>query len=115
MSERVQESGLQVAKSIHELVNQSILPGTGITARAFWSKFAGIVERFAPINSDLLGVRDDLQAQIDAWHKNNTAGFTFSEYKAFLQDIGYLVPQGDDFAVTPENVDTEITDRKSVV
>ena len=109
MSERVQQSGLAVAKSIHELVNQSILPGTGLAAEAFWPKFAAIIERFAPINRNLLGVRDDLQAQIDAWHKNNSPGFTFSEYKAFLQDIGYLVPQGDDFAVTPENVDTEIT------
>ena len=51
MSERVQESGLQVAKSIHELVNQSILPGTGLTTEAFWPKFAAIVERFAPILS----------------------------------------------------------------
>ena len=109
MSERVQESGLQVAKSIHELVNQSILPGTGLTTEAFWPKFAAIVERFAPINSELLRVRDDLQAQIDIWHRENTGSFEFSDYKAFLQDIGYLVPPGDDFAVTPENVDTEIT------
>ena len=54
-------------------------------------------------------MRDDLQAQIDIWHRENTGSFEFSDYKAFLQDIGYLVPPGDDFAVTPENVDTEIT------
>ena len=68
MSQSVQEFGLKVAKPIHDLVNQSILPGTGIKPDHFWSRFAAIVERFAPINAHLLSVRDDLQAQIDNWH-----------------------------------------------
>ena len=68
MSQSVQEFGLKVAKPIHDLVNQSILPGTGIKPDHFWSGFSVIVERFALINAHLLSVRDDLQAQIDNWH-----------------------------------------------
>ena len=109
MSQSVQEFGLKVAKPIHDLVHQSILPGTGIKPDHFWSRFAAIVERFAPINAHLLSVRDDLQAQIDNWHIAHSESFEFSEYKAFLQDIGYLAVQGDAFGINPKNVDTEIT------
>mgnify|MGYP000008462615 FL=1 len=109
MSQSAQEFGLKVAKPIHDLVNQSILPGTGIKPDHFWSGFAAIVERFAPINAHLLSVRDDLQSQIDNWHIDHSESFEFSEYKAFLQDIGYLAVQGDAFGINPKNVDTEIT------
>ena len=109
MSQSVQEFGLKVAKPIHDLVNQSILPGTAIKPDHFWSRFAAIVERFAPINAHLLSVRDDLQAQIDNWHIAHSESFEFSEYKAFLQDIGYLAVQGDAFGIKPKNVDAEIT------
>jgi len=109
MSQSVQEFGLKVAKPIHDLVNQSILPGTGIKPGHFWSGFAAIVERFAPINAHLLSVRDDLQSQIDNWHIAHSESFEFSEYKAFLQDIGYLAVQGDAFGINPNNVDAEIT------
>ena len=109
MSQSVQEFGLKVAKPIHDLVNQSILPGTGIKPDHFWSGFAAIVERFAPINAHLLSVRDDLQSQIDNWHIAHSESFEFSEYKAFLQDIGYLAVQGDAFGIKPKNVDAEIT------
>jgi malate synthase len=33
---------------------------------------------------------------------------SFPEYKKFLQDIGYLVPEGPDFSINPKNVDSEI-------
>ena len=109
MSQSVQEFGLKVAKPIHDLVNQSILPGTGIKPDHFWPGFAAIVAKFAPINAHLLSVRDDLQSQIDNWHIDHSESFEFSEYKAFLQDIGYLAVQGDAFGINPKNVDTEIT------
>ena len=109
MSQSVQEFGLKVARPIHDLVNQSILPETGIKPDHFWSGFASIVERFAPTNAHLLSVRDDLQAQIDNWHIDHSESFEFSEYKGFLQDIGYLAVQGDAFGINPKNVDTEIT------
>ena len=108
MSQRIEESGLQVAKPIHNLVNQAILPGTGVSEAAFWSGFAAILAEFGPRNKALLDKRDQLQAQIDQWHSANNDGFEFAQYKAFLQEIGYLVPEGGEFAVSPDNVDTEI-------
>ena len=108
MSQRIEESGLQVAKPIHDLVNQSILPGTGVTAAMFWAGFAAILAEFGPKNKALLDKRDQLQSQIDSWHRANSKGFDFADYKGFLQEIGYLVPEGGEFAVSPENVDTEI-------
>jgi malate synthase len=108
MSQRIEESGLQVAKPIHDLVNQAILPGTRISETAFWSGFAAILAEFGPKNKALLHKRDQLQAQIDQWHSSNSGEFEFAQYKAFLQEIGYLVPEGGGFAVSPENVDTEI-------
>lgn len=108
MSQRIEESGLQVAKPIHDLVNQAILPGTGVSESAFWVGFAAILAEFGPRNRALLDKRDQLQAQIDQWHSENSDGFEFAQYKAFLQEIGYLVPEGGDFAVSPDNVDTEI-------
>ena len=108
MSQRIEESGLQVAKPIHDLVNQAILPGTGVSESAFWVGFAAILAEFGPRNRALLDKRDQLQAQIDQWHSENSDGFEFAQYKAFLQEIGYLVPEEGDFAVSPDNVDTEI-------
>ena len=108
MSQRIEESGLQVAKPIHDLVNQSILPGTGVTAAMFWAGFAAILAEFGPKNKALLDKRDQLQSQIDSWHRANSKGFDFADYKGFLQEIGYLVHEGGEFAVSPENVDTEI-------
>ncbi len=108
MSERTERAGLQIAKPMYDLVNEQICPGTGIDPDLFWSKFAGLIADFAPKNRELLEKREYLQSQIDAWHDANQADFDFSSYKAFLQEIGYLVPQGPDFTITPENVDTEI-------
>jgi malate synthase len=110
MTERVQVSGLQVARSIYDLVKQDIIPGTGVDVDVFWQSFASIIGDFAPKNRDLLEKRDDLQAKIDAWHQQRSGQpVNQSEYKAFLQEIGYLVPEGADFAITTANVDPEIT------
>ena len=84
MSQRIEESGLQVAKPIHDLVNQSILPGTGVTAAVFWDGFAAILAEFGPKNKALLDKRDQLQSQIDSWHRANTSGFEFADYKRRL-------------------------------
>ncbi|MEH6468169.1 MAG: malate synthase G [Porticoccus sp.] len=110
MTERVQVSGLQVARSIYDLVKQDIVPGTGVDVDAFWQSFAAIIGDFAPKNRNLLEKRDHLQAQIDSWHQQQLGQpINQCEYKAFLQDIGYLVPEGGDFSITTANVDPEIT------
>jgi malate synthase len=110
MTERVEVSGLQVARSIYDLVKQDIIPGTGVDIDVFWQSFAAIIVDFSPKNRGLLAKRDALQAQIDAWHQQRTGQpVNQTEYKAFLQEIGYLVPEGDDFSITTTNVDPEIT------
>lgn len=109
MSKRIERSGLQIATPIYDLVTAKICPGTAIDSDTFWAKFADIIHKFAPINRDLLGKREILQAQVDAWHVEHRDNFDFSAYKTFLQSIGYLVPEGPDFTISPDNVDVEIS------
>jgi malate synthase len=92
MSERIHHSGLQIAKPIFDLVAQEVCPGSGIEADNFWPDFAAIIRDLAPINRQLLEKRESLQATIDGWHRERKGSFVFSDYKAFLQEIGYLVP-----------------------
>jgi len=109
MGNRILVSGLQVSTLLHDFVTQQALPGTGISATDFWAGLADIVTRFAPRNRELLAKRDAIQAKIDAWHIANPGQFDFGAYKAFLQDIGYLLPEGEAFNVSTANVDVEIT------
>ncbi len=108
MSERVEQSNLRVAKPIYNLVTEQIIPGTDIDPDQFWNGFAAIVEDLAPVNRQLLEIRDQLQTKIDTWHRKNPAPFDFSSYKTFLKEIGYLVPEVDDFTIASENVDPEV-------
>ena len=51
-----------------------------------------------------------LQQQIDAWHlARQGESIDPDAYKAFLTDIGYLLPEGRDFTVITEDVDIEIS------
>jgi malate synthase len=111
MTHRTQHSGLQIAQPIFDLVNDQICPASGVDAGAFWANFASIIHRFAPRNLALLAERERLQAQVDQWHLANKGDFNFGHYKQFLLDIGYLVPEGPDFAITPEHVDAEIANQ----
>ncbi len=109
MSNRVQSGNLQVTSSLYDFINNEALPGTGVSAEQFWTAFDSIVHDLAPRNLELLTKRDQLQAQIDAWHRDHKGqAFNFSDYKAFLTDIGYLLPEGDAFSVTTSNVDPEM-------
>ncbi|SEK56440.1 malate synthase [Atopomonas hussainii] len=109
MTERVQVGGLQVAKVLYDFVNNQAIPGTGIAAEAFWKGVDALVHDLAPKNKALLAKRDALQAQIDAWHQARAGqAHDAAAYKAFLQEIGYLLPEPADFSVSTENVDEEI-------
>ena len=108
MSERIHHSGLQIAKPIFDLVAEEVCPGSGIEADNFWRDFAAIIRDLAPINRQLLEKRDSLQAAIDGWHRERKGSFVFSDYKAFLQEIGYLVPDVGNVQVSPTHVDDEI-------
>ena len=110
MTERIETGTLRVDKVLHDFVNTEALPGTGIEPEAFWASFEDILAEFAPHNRELLGRRDRLQAQIDAWHRERRGSlFDPDEYKAFLRDIGYLVPEGDAFTIGTANIDAEIS------
>ncbi|SUB00199.1 Malate synthase G [Pannonibacter phragmitetus] len=108
MTERIEIDGLKIARALHDFVNDQALPGTGVSPQVFWSGFASIVADLAPVNRQLLEKRDRLQAAIDAWHRANPGVPDMETYKAFLTELGYLVPEGADFAVGTQNVDPEI-------
>ena len=109
MTDRIQQGGLQVASVLHHLLERDIAPGTGIAAADFWQGLESVITELAPENRALLQVREDLQAKIDQWHRANSgADYDKAAYKAFLQEIGYLLPEGDDFSITTENVDPEV-------
>ncbi|MCI5077819.1 malate synthase G [Oricola sp.] len=109
MAETVRIDGLTIDKGLHDFITSEAMPGTGVKPEAFWPAFAAIVHDLAPKNRDLLAKRDELQAKLDAWYRDHReAGYEMPEYKAFLEEIGYLVPEGAAFSVTTENVDPEI-------
>jgi malate synthase len=108
MSEHIETNGLKVARELYDFVNDEALPGTGVEADVFWSGLARIVHDLAPKNRALLARRDDLQARIDGWHRENGAPADLAVYEQFLRDIGYLLPENGDFQVSTANVDPEI-------
>ncbi len=100
---------LSIDKVLYDFVHHEVLPGTGIQERAFWGGFGALVRALAPRNTELLLRRDELQAKIDAWHRRYPgAAFDHSRYKAFLLEIGYLVPEKQPFAIDTAHVDPEI-------
>jgi malate synthase len=109
--ERVKLNGLEIDKQLHDFINNEVLPGTDVTKSRFWSGLADIVKDFAPQNRKLLDVRDDLQSRIDAWHvARHNQSLDHRAYKAFLQEIGYLLPEGPDFNIDTSRVDPEIAE-----
>ena len=109
MSSRIESNGLSIAREIYDLVNQEIIPGTGVAADDFWAGFAGLVTDLGPKNRALLEKRSQIQAQISEWHQSHPGTIDFPAYKQFLTDIGYLVPEGSDFRITTSGVDPEIS------
>ncbi|WP_294737109.1 malate synthase G [uncultured Pseudomonas sp.] len=109
MTEHVQVGGLQVAKVLFDFVNNEAIPGTGITADQFWAGADKVIHDLAPKNKALLAKRDDFQARINTWHQAHAGqAHDAVAYKAFLQDIGYLLPEAADFQASTQNVDEEI-------
>ena len=105
---RTEAAGLKVAPELHGFIAEA-LDGTGVTPDAFWTGLANLVRDFAPENAALLTKRDELQRQIDDWHRAHPARPIDPEaYEAFLQSIGYLLPEPAPFTVATGNVDPEI-------
>ena len=107
MTDYVSVGNIKVAEELYNFVNREALPETGLDVEQFWQDFEKIFTDFTPKNKELLEKRQNLQDQIDAWHKENKE-FNAEQYKAFLEEIGYLEKEVDDFKVNLENVDKEI-------
>ncbi|RLZ07648.1 malate synthase G [Acinetobacter sp. 2JN-4] len=106
MTARIQKGKLAIAKELYDFIENEALPDSGLDSETYWKNFEQVVVDLSPKNKALLAKREELQAKIDEWHRNNK--FELNAYKAFLTEIGYLVPEVADFNVTTENVDEEI-------
>lgn len=109
MTDRTTVHGLQVANELHRFIEDKVLPATGVDSTRFWKGFDAIVADLAPKNIALLAERDRLQSEMDAWHKAHPGPITdMPAYRAFLEKIGYLLPQPKDVQTTTSNVDAEL-------
>jgi malate synthase len=109
MTDFVNKAGLNVAAELATFVEDAALPGTGVSADAFWTGFSDIVHELGPKNRALLAKRSDIQAQVDAWHfARRGQDHDAVAYSDFLKEIGYLVPEGAPFSIDTANVDPEI-------
>ncbi|MBK6850526.1 MAG: malate synthase G [Burkholderiales bacterium] len=109
MTQRTTLHRLQVATVLHRFIEDQVLPGTGIASDRFWAGFDAIVADLAPRNIALLAERDRLQAQIDAWHTAHPGPIAdMAAYRAFLEQIGYLVPVPEQVQASATHVDAEL-------
>jgi malate synthase len=107
MSERIQAGGLSISRPLFEVI-RSALTGSGLSEEGFWQSLADITAKLGPSNRHLLAKRDALQSSLDDWHRSNPGKPDPAEYRSFLEEIGYLLPEGADFKIETEDVDPEI-------
>ncbi|WP_285767754.1 malate synthase G [Peribacillus sp. SI8-4] len=107
MEHYVKVGHLQVAPVLFEFINKNGIPGSSLKQEQFWVDFEKLIHDLSPKNKRLLARRDEIQTKINTWHRENKE-MDVAEYKSFLQEIGYLEPEGEDFHITTEDVDDEI-------
>ena len=105
----IKKGSLSVSTDLESFLRSEVLPGLDLSEEHFWISLEKIINEFSPKNKTLLGVRESMQEQIDAWHLANPGQEkNLDIYKNFLKEIGYLLEEGEDFKITTENVDPEI-------
>jgi len=110
MTDRVPVGNLRVATVLYDFVNNEALPGTDIDPDSFWAGVDKVITDLTPQNQELLNRRDELQAQIDKWHRRRViAPHDPEAYREFLTEVGYLLPEPEDFTISTSGVDDEIT------
>ena len=110
MTKRTDCYGLQVDTVLQRFIEDKVLPGTGISSDAFWKGFADITNDLAPKNAALLAERERLQNELDRWHKAHPGPIAdVTNYREFLESVGYLAPVPEQVHVTTENVDAELS------
>jgi malate synthase len=108
---RIQKGSLAIDQQLYDFIENEVLPKVGVDSDDYWSGFEQVIKEFTPRNKALLETRDKIQAQIDQWHLDNPAKngeIDYPAYKTFLQEIGYLLPEGEAFTVDTKNIDDEI-------
>lgn len=108
MTQYISKSTLKVDQVLAQFIDQEVLPDLHIEPAQFWQTFAAVIEDLSPVNQQLLKKREALQANLDQWLTENKADFSQPKYQAFLQQIGYLVEEGEAFTVGTQNIDDEI-------
>ncbi|SDW54244.1 malate synthase G [Roseicitreum antarcticum] len=109
MNNYVEHAGLSVDRHLAKFINTEALPGTGVDAEHFWTALAGLIDRFGPTNRALLAQRAEMQTAISDWHlQRRGTPHDAQAYRAFLNEIGYLVPEGPDFQIETAGTDPEI-------
>jgi malate synthase len=109
MTDRITRSDLQIDKVLFDFLENDALPGTGVDPDTFWQGLSDLLHDYGPRNRALLDIRAALQTQIDQWHiRHRNQPHDHEAYKTFLQEIGYLLPEGDDFEIETANTDPEI-------
>ena len=105
----IKKGSLSVSTDLESFLRSEVLPGLDLSEEHFWISLEKIINEFSPKNKTLLGERESMQEQIDAWHLANPGQEkNLDIYKNFLKEIGYLLEEGGDFKITTENVDPEI-------
>jgi malate synthase len=107
--------GLFVADVLAQFVETEALPDSGIAPESFWRDLTALVRDLQPQNRALLAERDRLQTAIDQWHRAHpgpiAAGAPMAAYRAFLEDIGYIVSPPTDVHADTAGVDSEIAEQ----
>eukprot|EP01064_Diplonema_japonicum_P023008 TRINITY_DN3340_c0_g1_i3.p1 TRINITY_DN3340_c0_g1~~TRINITY_DN3340_c0_g1_i3.p1 ORF type:complete len:726 (+),score=265.39 TRINITY_DN3340_c0_g1_i3:64-2241(+) len=102
--------GVKVHKDLVAFVESTLIPGTGLENKEVWAGLGEICLTMSGKNKSLLDARDKTQALIDQYHKERKGQpLNHEEYKAFLTEIGYLVPRSADFQIQTQNVDPEMS------
>ncbi len=111
MNARITRSGLQVDPELFHFIEDEALPGSGVASAEFWSAAAAIIANFSPRLHSMLAIRVELQERIDAYHREQPGKPDADDYRAFLSDIGYLLPAPATVSISTTGVDTEIAEQ----
>lgn len=108
MTNYIEKGNLKIASVLYDFVNKEVLPGSGVEQDSFWTGFEALINELSPENKALLARRDELQRKINSWHLENKGDYEFTNYKAFLREIGYLEPKPEEFTINTTNIDDEV-------
>ncbi|WP_300973330.1 malate synthase G [Sphingomonas sp. LHG3406-1] len=102
-------ASIAVDPALARFVDEEVLPGLGLDRTTFWRGVDAIFRDFVPRNAALLAKRDELQQQIDDWHRSSRGKpIDGAAYEGFLRQIGYLAEEPAPFAIGTQDLDPEI-------